>query len=96
MRFWAAPSRDLNLIDASGVGVLLKQFGRVALGRGNVQFERRSTPLAAGWTSWCIGPPLCSSPWSCRMTERHEAQEALQARPEAEAASHAKTQFWPT
>ncbi len=86
--------RDLNLIEPQELEVWLKQFGRVALGRGNVQFERRSRTFDR-WLDIVVYRPatLQFALVMQDVTERHEAQEALQARAEAEAASLAKTQF---
>ena len=86
--------RDLALIDAAELELWLKQFGRVALGRGNVQFERRSHTFGR-WLDIVVYRPatLQFALVMQDVTERHEAQAALQARAEAEAASRAKTQF---
>ncbi|MDE2078589.1 MAG: PAS domain S-box protein [Burkholderiales bacterium] len=86
--------RELKLVTEDELPLWLKQFGRVALGKGSVQFERQSKTFGRWLDIVAYRPaPNQFALVLLDVTERHQAQEALQAKAQAEAASQAKTQF---
>ncbi|HET8870344.1 MAG TPA: ATP-binding protein, partial [Aquabacterium sp.] len=85
---------ELKLVSPEELPLWLKQFGRVALGKGNVQFERESKTFGRWLDIVAYRPaPMQFALVLLDVTQRHEALQALQAKAQAEAASQAKTQF---
>lgn len=86
--------RELSLVDDEEMELWIKSFGRVALGKGNLQFERFSKTFNVWLDIVAYRPaPLQFALVFQDTTERHRAQEAQRAQAEAEAANLAKTQF---
>lgn len=86
--------RELQVVDPEELDLWVKGFGKVALGRGNLQFERLSKTFGRWLDIVVYRPaPLQFALMLHDSTERHRAQEAQHAQAEAEAASQAKTQF---
>ena len=86
--------RELNLVDAEELELWIKGFGRVALGKGNLQFERFSKTFNVWLDIVAYRPaPLQFALVIQDTTERHKAHDAQRAQAEAEAANLAKTQF---
>ena len=86
--------RDLDLVGDEELNLWVKGFGRVALGRGNLQIERLSKTFGRWLDIVAYRPaPLQFALVVHDTTERHMALEARQAQAEAEAANQAKSQF---
>ena len=86
--------RELNLVSEDELNLWVKGFGRVALGKGNLQIERLSKTFGRWLDIVAYRPaPLQFALVVHDTTERHMALEAQQAQAEAEAANHAKSQF---
>ncbi len=86
--------RQLGLVDPDELELWVKSFGKVALGRGNLQFERMSKTFGRWLDVVVYRPaPLQFALMLHDSTERHRAQEAQRAQAEAEAESRAKTLF---
>ena len=86
--------RELNLVGDDELDLWIKSFGRVALGKGNMQFERLSKTFGKWLDIVAYRPaPLQFALVVHDTTERHKALEAQRAQAEAEAANHAKSQF---
>lgn len=87
-------ARELNLVGADELNLWVRSFGRVAQGKGNLQFERLSKTFGKWLDIVAYRPaPLQFALVVHDTTERHMAQEAQRAQAEAEAANRAKSQF---
>lgn len=87
-------ARELNLVGDDELNLWVRSFGRVAQGKGNLQFERLSKTFGKWLDIVAYRPaPLQFALVVHDTTERHMAQEAQRAQAEAEAANRAKSQF---
>lgn len=87
-------ARELNLVGDDELNLWVRNFGRVAQGKGNLQFERLSQTFGKWLDIVAYRPaPLQFALVVHDTTERHQAQDAQRAQAEAEAANRAKSQF---